>query len=252
MKKEHLSKSLTTGFVTLAGAILALSPLAVPRAVAQNPNQAGPSPELQQRLAEVKESAARNKQALAHYSWQQQETIAVKGSVKDTKIFQVHLGPDGKPQKVEMENVPQSSGGRQHGLAHHVKEKKGEEYKEYGQQIGALAQQYAQPDPERLQQAFQQGNVMLGSAGAPGQVKMVISNYIKPNDKVTLIFNQQAKAIQSLDIATYLSDPKDAVQIGAQFSQLPDGTNHVSTMQVNGVSKELLVTTQNSNYQKMM
>jgi hypothetical protein len=32
---------------------------------------------------------------------------------------------------------------------------------------------------------------------------------------------------------------------------LPDGTNHVSTMQINGVSKNLLVTTQNSNYQKM-
>jgi hypothetical protein len=91
---------------------------------------------------------------------------------------------------------------------------------------------------------------MLGSGGAPGEVKMVITNYIKPNDKVTLIFNQQAKAIQSLDIATYLNDPKDAVTIGAQFSQLPDGTNHVATMEVNGVSKHLLVTTRNSNYQK--
>jgi hypothetical protein len=251
MKKRHQSKSLTARFALLAAAIL-LSTLAAPRAVAQNPNQAGPSPELQKRLAEVKESAAQNKQALSHYSWQQEETIAVKGNVKDTKIFQVHLGPDGKPQKVEMENMPQSSGGRQHGLAHHVKEKKGEEYKEYGQQIGALAQQYAQPDPERLQQAFQQGNVMFGSGGAPGEVKMVITNYIKPNDKVTMIFNQQAKAIQSLDIATYLSDPKDAVNIGAQYSRLPDGTNHVATMQIKGVSKDLLLTTQNSNYEKMM
>ncbi len=245
MRIKHGLKSSLAGFALLTAATLAFSPLAAPRAAAQNP-------QLQQRLAEVKESAARNKQALAHYSWQQQETIAVKGNVKDTKIFQVHLGPDGEPQKVEMENMPESSGGRQHGLAHHIKEKKAEEYKEYGQQIAALAQQYAQPDPERLQQAFQQGNVMLGSAGAPGEVKMVITNYVKPNDKVTLIFNQQAKAIQSLDISTYLSDPKDAVNIGAQYSQLPDGTNHVATMQVKGVSKDLLVTTQNSNYQKMM
>lgn len=228
----------------LTAAIVAVSLPARP-AAAQDP-------QLQQRLAEVKESAAKNKQALGQYSWQQQETIAIKGDVKDTKFFQVRLGPDGKPQKVEMENLPQSSGGRQHGLAHHVKEKKGEEYKEYGQQIGALAQQYAQPDPERLQQAFQQGNVLMGSGGAPGEVKLVITNYIKPNDKVTLTFNQQAKAIQSLDVATYLNDPKDAVNIGAQFSRLPDGTNHVETMQMNGVSKQLLVTTKNSNYQKAM
>jgi hypothetical protein len=243
MKTKYTLRSVLAGFVLLSASIITVPRLATQTAAAQNP-------EIQQRLAEVKESAARNKQALAAYTWQQQETIAIKGDVKDTKVFRVRLGPDGKPVKTEMENLPQSSGGRQHGLAHHVKEKKGEEYKEYGQQIGALAQQYVQPDPQRLQQAFQQGNVLLGSGGVPGQVKMVISGYIKPGDKVTLVFNEQAKAIQSLDVATYLSDPKDAVHIGAQFEQLADGTNHVATMQMKGVSKDLLITTQNSNYQK--
>src|SRR5437899_2499244 len=99
--------------------------------------------ELQQKLAAVKESAAANKAALAQYSWQQQENIAIKGEVKDTKTFSVHLGPDGQPQKEELTNLPQSSGGREHGIGHHIKEKKGEEYKEYGQQVGDLAQQYA-------------------------------------------------------------------------------------------------------------
>jgi len=245
MTIRYLLRNSLAGFALFAAAIPALSLLTAAGAAAQNQD-------VQQRLAEVKQSAAMNKQALAHYSWQQQETIAIKGDVKDTKLFQVHLGPDGKPQKAETVNMPQSSGGRQHGLAHHVKEKKGEEYKEYGEQIAALAQQYAQPDPERLQQAFQQGNLMVGSGGVPGQVKMVITNYLKPNDKVTLFFNQQAKAIQSLDVATYLDDPKDAVHIGAQFSQLQDGTNHVDTMQMKGVSKDLLITTKNSNYQKMM
>jgi hypothetical protein len=242
MKSTSRSKSLLAGF---AAATLALCPLAAPRALAQNPD-------IQQKVAEVKQAAAANKQALAHYSWQEQQSIAIKGDVKDTKTFQVRPGPDGKPQKEELTNLPQSSGGRQHGIGHHIKEKKGEEYKEYGQQIGALAQQYAQPDPQKLQQAFQQGNVMVGEAGVPGQVKLVISNYLKPNDKVTLVFNQQAKAIQSLHVQSYLTDPKDAVTIAAQFGQLPDGTNHVDTMQINGESKNLLLTTQNSNYQKAM
>ena len=242
MKTKHTLKNLLP---SLAAVIIALFPLLGPSAAAQNP-------ELQQKLAEVKQAAAENKQALAHYSWQQQQTTAIKGNVKDTKVFQVHTGPDGKPEKVEVENTPSSSGSGGGRLKHHIAEKKKSEYQEYGEQIGALAQQYVQPDPGKLQQAFQQGDVMVGSAGLPGQMKMVISNYVKPNDKVTLIFNEQAKAIQSLDIATYLSDPKDAVNIGAQFSKLPDGTNHVATMQVNGVSKDLVVTTQNSNYQKIM
>jgi hypothetical protein len=33
-----------------------------------------------------------------------------------------------------------------------------------------------------------------------------------------------------------------------QFARLPDGTNHVATMTINGVSKQLTVQDQNSNY----
>lgn len=242
MKNKLRSKLLLAGAVAV---VPALSLLVAPWVFAQNP-------ELQEKVAAVKQAAAANKQALAQYQWQEQQSTSIKGNVKDTKTFQVRLGPDGKPQKEELTNLPQSSGGRQHGLGHHIKEKKGEEYKEYGQQIAALAQQYAQPDPERLQAAFQQGKVMLGSGGMPGQAKLVITNYLKPNDKVTLIFNQQAKAIESVNVQSYLNDPKDAVTIAAQFARLPDGTNHVSTMQINGESKQLLIATQNSNYEKAM
>lgn len=244
MKNGDHTKRHVAGLALLASGILALLCAGALRVTAQDP-------ELQQKVSEVKQAAMQNKQALAHYSWQQQETTAIKGNVKDTKLYQVHLGPDGKPQKVAMADMPQSSSGGG-ALKRHIVEKKKEEYQEYGQQIGALAALYTMPDPERLQQAFQQGNVTLGPAGAPGEVKMIIRNYIKPNDQVTLTFNRQAKAIQSLQIQSYLTDPKDAVTIAAQFSQLPDGTSHVSTTQINGVSKELLVTTQNSNYQKMM
>jgi hypothetical protein len=212
--------------------------------VAQDPN-------LQQKVTQVKESMAANKQALSHYTWQEQQTVSIKGEVKKQQLFQVQNGPDGKPQKTLIGPPPEQqepSGGR---LKRHVVEKKKEEFKDYAQQIAELAQSYAQPEPGRLQQAFAQGNAMLGSAGAPGEIKLVIHNYVKPNDTVTMTFNSSDKAIQSLQIASYLNDPKDAVNITAQFARLPDGTNHVSNMLVNGVSKELTVNTQNSNYQKL-
>ena len=41
----------------------------------------------------------------------------------------------------------------------------------------------------------------------------------------------------------------DAVTVAVQFAKLPDGTNHVATVQVNGVSKQLGVQIQNSAYQ---
>jgi hypothetical protein len=100
-----------------------------------------------------------------------------------------------------------------------------------------------------LQQAYQQGNVSIQSAGAPGTVTLAIKNYIKPGDSMTLVFSEGQKAIQALQVSTYLTDPKDAVTIAAQFAQLPAGVNHVASAQINGVSKQMTVAIQNSNYQ---
>jgi len=205
------------------------------------------NPELQQKVAEIKEASAANKMALAHYTWQEQQTISIKGDVKKQQVFQVSVGPDGQQQKTQIggSQAPPPSGGR---LKQHVVEKKTAEFQDYGQQIGDLARQYTTPDPGRLQAALQAGNISL-VPGADGEVQLVIKNYIKPGDQVTLVFNRQQKAIQSIQVATYLDGPSDAVTIAAQFAKLPDGTNHVAATQINGVSKQLTVVTQNSTYQ---
>ncbi len=235
----HHSKRLACALQMLSAAA-ALALFALP-SHAQNP-------ELQQRLAEIKQASAANKAALAHYTWQEQQTVSIKGDVKKQQVFQVIVGPDGQQQKTQVggSQAAPPSGGR---LKQHVVEKKKAEFKDYGEQIGDLAKQYTQPDPGRLQAAFQAGNVSLVPGGGDGEVKLVIKNYVKPNDSVTLVFNKQQKAIQSIQVSTYLDDPKDAVTIAAQFAKLPDGTNHVASTQVDGVSKQLTVVTQNSAYQ---
>ncbi len=202
---------------------------------------------LQQRLAEVKVATAANKKALSHYNWQEQVTTSIKGEVKKQQIFLVSVGPDGQQQKSEINAQPdQASGGP---LKRHIVAKKKAEYQDYGAQIADLARQYTQPDPDRLQQAYAQGNISMVLGGGEGVVTLVIKNYIKPGDSVTLLFDKQHKAIRSVRVASYLDDPKDAVTIAAQFAKLPDGTNHVTGTQINGASKQLGVVTQNSNYQ---
>jgi hypothetical protein len=161
----------------------------------------------------------------------------------------VRVGPDGQQQKAEINAQPaaEPSGGR---LKRHIVAKKTAEFKDYGEQIADLARQYTRPDPGSLQNAFQQGNISLQLGGDDSQVTLIIRSYLKPNDSVTLVFDKRQKAIQHLRVSTYLEDPKDAVTIAAQFAKLPDGTNHVSGTQINGVSKQLTVVTQNSNYQR--
>jgi hypothetical protein len=211
------------------------------------------NPQAQEKIAELKQSMAKNKQALAQYSWQEQDTISIKGEVKKQELFQVRMGPDGKNQKTAIGTQAaqqQSSGGRQGRVKQRVVEKKTEEFKEYAQQIKELAQAYAHPDPQKLQQAFQQGNLSLASAGSSSMFAMTIKNYLKPNDSVVLTLAKNT-GIKDIKINSYLKDPSDAVNLAIQFEQLPDGTNHVSTMSLDGVSKKLNVAIRNSNYQKM-
>jgi hypothetical protein len=210
-------------------------------AVAQNP-------QMEEKVMSIKEAQGVNKQKLAQYTWQETQTISIKGNVKDTKIYQVQMGPNGQPMKNEIGNEKAESGGHEGRLKKHVVEKKTEEYQQYGQEIGALAKQYTTPDPDRLMQAKQQGGISLQPG--MGAVSLVIKNYVKPGDSVTMTINEQTHSPQSLQVSSYLDDPKDAVTISAQFGQLPDGTNHVATTQIDGVSKQLTISTQNSNYQR--
>ena len=122
------------------------------------------NPELQQRVAEIKQAAAKNKQALAQYTWVEQVTISLKGEQKKQEHFQVRLGPDGKPQKTSLDPPADTSSqqsGRRHRVKEHVVEKKKEEYKEYADQMKALAQQYVPPDKDLFQQAYEKGNITL-------------------------------------------------------------------------------------------
>jgi hypothetical protein len=213
-------------------------------AVAQNP-------ELQQKVAELKQASAMNKQALAQYTWNQQVAISLKGEVKKTEHFQVQLGPDGKPQKTSLDPPPQppEHEGR---LKKRIVEKKKEEYEDYADQIKALIQQYVPPEKDKIEQAYQAGNVKMGpAAGAPGEYRLVFTNYVKQGDNMTIVMDKAQKNIVSLNIATYLNDPGDAVKVNVQWARVPGGPNHVASETIDGVSKQLTIATQNSNYQHM-
>jgi len=208
---------------------------------------------LQQGVAELKESMAKNKQALAQYTWVETVTISLKGQEKKQQHFQVQMGPDGKPQKTSLDSgqaaaQPQQGGGRGGRMRQRVVEKKKEEYEDYGERMKALAEQYVPPDKDLIQAAYAKGNVSMNPG--PGGMKLVIHNYIKPGDSVTLTINKEEKALQSIQINSYMDGPSDAMNLTVQFAKLPDGTNHVSSTTVEGVSKQLTVATQNANYQK--
>ncbi|HTP67696.1 MAG TPA: hypothetical protein VMJ35_02230 [Dongiaceae bacterium] len=210
--------------------------------------------ELQQRVAELKESVAKNKQSLATYTWKETDTVKLKGEVKKVSNFQVRTGPDGKPQKTPLDAPQQaqqqSGGGRGGRLKEHVVEKKKEEFKDYGEDMKSLAAQYLPPDKDKIQAAVAASKVSLTPEGSD-VVKLIFKDYVKQGDAMTLTFNKTAKQLTSIAINSWMDDPKDAMNLTVDFSKLPDGTNYMSSTTIEGVAKQLTVVMQNSNYTKL-
>jgi hypothetical protein len=208
---------------------------------------AAQSPQMADKLMAIKTAQDANKAKLAQYTWTETESIGIKGSTKDTKVYQVSI-VNGQQQKTQVANEAAQPSGRQGRLKEHVVDKKKQEYQEYGQSIAALAKQYTTPNSEALMAAKQAGNISL--VPGSGTVNLVIKNYVKQGDSMTMTVSEQTHSPVSVQVNSYLNDPKDAVTINAQFAQLPDGTNHVATTAIDGVSKQLSVNDVNSNYQK--
>jgi len=199
---------------------------------------------------------AKNKQVLATYTWHETDTVKLKGEVKKVSNFQVRLGPDGKPQKTSLDQPQQAAqqqqtgGGRGGRLKQRVVEKKKEELKDYGGDMKELAAQYLPPDKDKIQAAVAAGKVSLNPDGSDA-VKIVFKDYVKQGDSMTLTFNKAAKQITSIAIASWMDDPKDAMNLTVEFSKLPDGTSYTSSTTIDGVAKQLTVVMQNSNYTKL-
>ena len=107
--------------VAISAGVLAITP-----AAAQNQ-------QMEQKLMAIKQAQDTNKQKLAQYTWQETETISIKGNVKDTKVYQIQM-VNGQQQKTLLNDQKAgSSGGREGRVKEHAIEKKTEEYQEYGQ-----------------------------------------------------------------------------------------------------------------------
>ncbi|HJY90827.1 MAG TPA: hypothetical protein VJ255_11135 [Candidatus Acidoferrum sp.] len=238
--KNHSSTRIVNAMskcLMLAGAVVLVA--SIP-ALPQNP-------ELQEKLAAVKAVAAENKQQLRQYQWIETTQLTLKGDQKPPTENSCQYGPDGQVQKTPIGPPPeQPSGGR---LKERIIEKKKAEIKDYMQDVKAVLAMYVPPDPQRMQQAYQAGNVALNPV--PGAVNLVFTNYAQQGDKMTLTFDTAAKKITSMNINTYMGETKDVVTLNVQMATLPNGPNYAKQTVLDATAKELVVTTTNSNYQKM-
>ena len=202
---------------------------------------------IQEKMAAVKQAMAANAQKLHQYQWIETTQLTLKGDPKPPTEDSCQYGPDGTVQKTPIGPPPeQPSGGR---LKERIIERKEKEIKDYMGEVKQLLGMYLPPDPQKMEQAKQAGNVSLNPV--PGAVNLIFTNYAQPGDSMTLTFDTNARRITSVNVNTYMGETKDAVTLQVQMASLPDATNYAQQTILNATAKQLSVTTTNSNYQKL-
>jgi hypothetical protein len=205
------------------------------------------SPEVQQRVAALKQSVARDQQVIRQYEWIETTVISLKGEEKAQLQKRCYYGADGVLQKVPVSESPQS---KKRGLRGRIVEKKKEELTDYMQRAVALVKTYVPPDPGRIQAVKDAGKVSVDLPGGGRGVRVNLRDYAKPGDVLTVEVNPETNRVMGLTVATYLDDAKDAVTLDVRFLSLQDGTGYPANEVLNAKAKNLLVNVTNSGYRK--
>lgn len=232
LQKYAVVSILITSFVALT-----------PRAFSQAPN-----PQLQQKVAALKQALGQNKQALSHYTWVETRQMILKGDVKSTQMFQCQYGPDGKVQKTAI-GPPQPPPAEKHGMRGRVVEKKKGEMKDYMQQVASLIKFYVPPTRAQIQNSFQAGKASIQPQG--GLVTLVFRDYAVPGDSMSVTIDGTSNKIRSFAVNTYLNDASQVVTLNAVFQSLPDGTNYVAQTVLDATAKQIQIRTTSASFNKM-
>jgi hypothetical protein len=207
------------------------------------------SPELQQKVAALKQSMAANQMALHQYTWTETMQMIFKGETKSTKQSQCRYGPDGTVQKTAI-GPPQPPPSNPRGLKGKIVEKKTGEIQDYMERVASLIKRYTPPSGAAMQSSLQAGKASIAPS-AGGIVTIAFRDYAKPGDTVTLTFDSATKKIRGYDVNTYLDAPADVVTLKVAFDNLPDGTNYVAQTVLDATAKQVQIRTTSSGYTKL-
>ena len=227
--------------------------LTAPPLLAQQPPAQAAAGGAQDSVAALKQSMQQGLAKIRQYEWVETTIISLKGEEKARKQNRCYYGADGKVQKVSLDAAPaqpqQGGGGGRRGarLKEKVVENKKDEMKEYMEQAAALVHSYVPPDPAKIQAAKDAGRIATNPQAA-GKVRIVISQYLKPGDSLTLDVDAAASRLTGLGVNSYLDKPDETVTLAVQMNALADGALYAAQTTLEAKAKNITVVIQNSGH----
>lgn len=218
--------------------------LALPLA-AQQP-AAAPAPA--DHVTAIKQSLGASTAALRQYEWIETTVVSIKGEEKSRTQNQCYYGVDGKVQKTAVGPPPADD--KKRGLRGKIVENKKEEISDSVKEAVALVKQYVPPDPQLIQAAKAASKLSIVPPDSQGNVQVVIKDYLKVGDSLTLVANAATDRIGSVSVATFTDSAKKAVNLNVVFGAFPDGTVYAAKIGLDVKDENLNVAIENSGYRK--
>ena len=219
-----------------------------------------PAAGAQDPVAALKQSVQQGMALSRKYEWIETTIVSMKGEEKSRKQNRCYYGADGKVQKVPLDQAAppaqaQPQGGRRGrrgggNVKEQIVENKKDEMQDYMASAVALIHSYVPPSPAQIQAAKDAGRIAT-KPQAGGKVSLVISQYLKPGDSLTVDMEPAASRLLGLAVNSYLEKPEDPVTLAVQMSTLPDGALYAAQTTLDAKAKNLSVVIQNSGHRPM-
>jgi hypothetical protein len=200
-------------------------------------------------IGAVKQSLQQSMVALRQYQWIETTVVSLKGEEKSRTQNNCVYGADGKVVKTPLVAAAKDED-KKRGLRGKIVENKKEDISEATKEAIALVKQYAPPDPARIQAAKEAGRLAVTPPDAAGQLRMVIRDYLKAGDSLTLDVNAASDRITGLSVTT-LTDKKDPVGLKVTFGAFADGTVYPAHVQLDIASQKMGIAIDNTGYKKV-
>jgi hypothetical protein len=237
----------TVGVIALFSSLCFVQP-----AAAQEPTDAAAAKK--DHAAAIKESLQKSMAALRQYQWIETTAVSMKGEEKSRTQKSCTYGADGKVQKTPIAApaaAPAKEDKRKRGVKSRVVENKKEDISDATKEAIGLVKQYVPPDPARIQAAKEAGRITVTQPDPAGQVRLVIKDYLKAGDSLTLDANAATDRIGGVTVATFTDKAKDAVGLKVSFGAFADGTVYPAKIQLDVAAQNLAIAIENSGYKKV-
>jgi len=195
---------------------------------------------------QVSAAAAANRKQLAGYTWTRTVQVFVEGSLKNTIVSSVSVGPDGKLVTTAVSNTPTDPPPTR-GIRGDIARKKIKEIKAYVDDATAVAASYIYLSKGKMVDYFD----AAGISQSGNTITVKGANVNKPNDQLVMTVAAGTLAYISQNFSSTLTSG-DAISGTANYKTFSNGLTAFNDGQLDLPVKKMKLMLSNTNYAKKL